>query len=93
MKLNKLTTLIAAGALALVQGFDTRLRKATGIALALYALAGWPANINHFMIDLAREDGGLGLIYHVPRMFAQPLIILWALWSGEVIGTARSTNS
>ena len=82
-----------AGALALVQGFDARLRKAAGIALALYALAVWPANINHFMIDMAREDGGLGLIYHVPRMFAQPLIILWALWSGEVIGTARSTNS
>ncbi len=32
------------------------------------------------MLDMARRDGGLGLAYHVPRMFAQPLIIALALW-------------
>jgi hypothetical protein len=40
----------------------------------------WPANINHFMLDMARADGGLGLGYHVPRMFAQPVIIWLAWW-------------
>lgn len=72
------------GAIGLVQGFDIRLRRAAGIGLALYALCVWPANINHFAMDMMRADGGLGLAYHIPRMFAQPVIILWALWAGDV---------
>ena len=39
--------------------------------------------MNHFALDMARADGGLGLAYHVPRMIAQPLIIWLALWVGE----------
>lgn len=50
-----------AGAAALVQPFSTPLRRAGGIGLALYALCVWPANINHFAIDMARPDHGLGL--------------------------------
>lgn len=72
------------GAIALAQPFHNRLRQAGGIGLALYALCVWPANISHFMSDMARDDGGLGLAYHVPRMFAQPLIIWLALWVGEI---------
>ncbi len=72
------------GAIALLQPFSISLRRAGGIGLALYALCVWPANINHFALDMARPDGGLGLAYHVPRMIAQPLIIWWALWAGEV---------
>ncbi|WP_298469102.1 DoxX family protein [uncultured Erythrobacter sp.] len=74
-----------AGAIALVQPFSMKLRQAGGVGLALYALCVWPANINHFAIDMAREDGGLGLVYHVPRMIAQPLLIWLALWVGGVI--------
>ena len=72
------------GAIGLVQWYDIRLRRAAGIGLALYALCVWPANINHFAMDMTRPDGGLGLAYHIPRMFAQPVIILWALWAGDV---------
>ena len=72
------------GAIALIQPFSLQLRRAGGIGLALYALCVWPANINHFIMDMAREDGGLGLVYHVPRMIAQPLIIWLALWVGDV---------
>ncbi|AWW75684.1 hypothetical protein CD351_14710 [Erythrobacter sp. KY5] len=72
------------GAIALIQPFNARLRRIGGIGLALYALFVWPANINHFAMDMARADGGLGLEYHVPRMIAQPIIILWALWVGDV---------
>lgn len=79
-----------AGAIALVQPFSLRLRQAAGLALAAYAICVWPANINHFIMDMARDDGGLGLIYHVPRMIAQPLLIAWALWSGDVIGKRLS---
>lgn len=72
------------GAIALLQPLNLRLRQAGGVGLALYALCVWPANINHFALDMARADNGWGLAYHVPRMIAQPLIIWWALWVGEV---------
>lgn len=71
------------GAIGLVQPFSKPLRRAAGWGLALYALCVWPANINHFIIDMARDDGGLGLAYHVPRMFAQPLIIWLAVWASR----------
>lgn len=70
------------GAVSLAQGLSLPLRRAAGWGLAAYALCVWPANINHFMLDLARPDGGLGLAYHVPRMVAQPAIIWLALWVG-----------
>lgn len=73
-----------AGAIGLLQPFWSQLRGAAGIGLALYALCVWPANINHFAIDLASADGGLGLGYHVPRMIAQPILIWLALWTGGV---------
>ena len=72
------------GAIALVQGISPRLRRAGGIGLALYAVCVFPANIHHFALDMARPDGGLGLGYHVPRMFAQPLLVWLALWTGGV---------
>lgn len=68
------------GAFGLVQPLSKRLRRAAGWGLALYALCVWPANINHFIMDMARADGGLGLAYHVPRMFAQPAVIWLAWW-------------
>jgi uncharacterized membrane protein len=69
-----------AGAIGLAQPFLRKVRRWAGWGLAFYALAVWPANINHFMLDMARADGGLGLVYHVPRMIAQPAIIWLTLW-------------
>ena len=77
------------GAIGLVQPFSLPLRRAAGWGLALYALCVWPANINHFIIDMEKPDGGLGLAYHVPRMFAQPVIIWLALWVGECLPLRR----
>lgn len=73
-----------AGAIGLAQGWSKRLRRAAAIGLAAYAVCVFPANIHHFALDMAREDGGLGLAYHVPRMLAQPLIVWLSLWVGEV---------
>ncbi|KPF91001.1 hypothetical protein IP81_12310 [Novosphingobium sp. AAP83] len=72
------------GAIGLTQWFAPQIRRAAAVGLALYAACVFPANINHFIIDLAKPDGGLGLGYHVPRMFAQPLIIWASLWAGRV---------
>ena len=74
----------AAGAVALVQPWSRELRRAGGVGLALYALCVWPANVNHFALDMARPDGGWGLAYHLPRMVAQPLLIWLALWISGV---------
>lgn len=73
-----------AGAIGLAQPLWPSLRKAAAIGLAAYAVCVFPANIHHFAIDMGREDAGLGFAYHVPRMFAQPLIVWLALWVGEV---------
>lgn len=74
-----------AGAVAILQPFGPLLRKAGAIGLALYALCVWPANVNHMLMDLASEDGGWGMAYHVPRMLAQPLLIWATLWAARVI--------
>ena len=71
------------GAAGLVQGWSRDIRIAAGAGLALYALCVWPANVHHMMLDLAREDGGLGLAYHVPRLLFQPVLIWLALWAGK----------
>ena len=70
------------GAAALLQSISMPLRRAGAIGLALYAVCVFPANIHHFALDMARPDGGLGLGYHIPRMFAQPLVVWLTLWSG-----------
>ncbi|GMM92633.1 DoxX family protein [Qipengyuania sp. MTN3-11] len=72
------------GAIALAQPWSKSLRHAGAIGLAIYAVCVFPANINHFAIDMATADGGLGLAYHIPRMFAQPVIVWLALWAGGV---------
>ena len=85
-----------AGAVALVQWRAPALRRAAGWGLALYALCVWPANYHHMELDLARPGGGLGLVYHIPRLAAQPLLIWLALWAGEVTDwpwRRRSTSS
>lgn len=74
----------ALGALALLQPWSERLRRAGAIGLALYAVGVFPANINHFALDMAREDGGWGLAYHLPRMGLQPVLVWLALWTGGV---------
>jgi len=73
------------GAAGLVQPFDARVRQWAGWGLALYAICVFPANINHFAMDMQKPDHGFGLGYHVPRMFAQPLLVWLALWVSSAI--------
>lgn len=73
------------GAIGLVQPVSRGLRRAAGIGLALYAVCVFPANIHHFALDMAKADHGFGLAYHIPRMFAQPVLVWLALWVANVI--------
>jgi uncharacterized membrane protein len=70
-----------AGAFALA--FVPGLRRAAGIALAVYAVVVFPANINHAINDIAIGGVDMSWWYHGPRLMLQPLIIWWALWAGE----------
>ena len=66
-----------------------RTRKIAAIALALYAVCVYPANIEHAVQDLSGARHGLGWVYHAPRLFAQPLIVWWSLYAGGVVGGLR----
>lgn len=62
-----------------------RLRRAAGLALALYAVCVFPANIKHAVIDLDRVQPLLGWAYHVPRLLLQPVIVWACLWAGGAV--------
>ncbi len=71
-----------AAALALL----TRpLRWWAGVALALYSLCVWPANIHHALGDIDIPGLPSSWWYHGPRLAAQPLIIWASLYAAEVI--------
>jgi uncharacterized membrane protein len=71
-----------AGALAL---FIPRLRRATGIALAIYVIAMWPANFKHAFEHIAIPGLPDSWWYHAPRLALQPLIAWWALFATRVV--------
>ncbi|PKP92134.1 MAG: hypothetical protein CVT77_09950 [Alphaproteobacteria bacterium HGW-Alphaproteobacteria-16] len=60
-----------------------RFRRLAAAMLALYAVCVFPANVQHAINDLG-SGTGLSLWYHAPRLMAQPFIVLWALWAGDV---------
>ena len=71
-----------AGAVALLS--IASLRRAAGIALALYAVCVVPANINHAVNSIALGGTTLSWWYHGPRLALQPVIVWWALWAAQV---------
>ncbi|WP_429277213.1 DoxX family protein [Novosphingobium gossypii] len=82
-----------AGAAGLLQARSETIRIAAAWGLAAYALCVWPANVQHMLLDHARPGGGLGPVYHLPRLALQPVLIWWPLWAGGVIAWPfRNTN-
>ena len=61
-----------------------RLRRATGIALALYVIAVWPANFKHAFAHIVTPPIPDSWWYHAPRLALQPVIAWWALFSTRV---------
>ena len=60
-------------------------RRWAGIGLAAYALCVFPANLYHAFWHVEVPGLPSSWWYHAPRLLAQPLLIWWALWAGEVI--------
>ena len=71
------------GAFALL--FVPRLRRAAGIALALYAVCVYPANINHALLDQSGGPRALGLWYHIPRLLLQPVLVWATLYAVAIV--------
>jgi len=71
-----------AGSAALV---TKPLRKWAGIALALYALCVWPANIKQALDHIVLPHIPDSWWYHGPRLAFQPVLIWWALFCADVI--------
>jgi uncharacterized membrane protein len=78
-----------AGAAALV---TKPLRAWAGIALALYALWVWPANIKQALDHIVIPHIPDSWWYHGPRLAFQPVLIWWALFCAGVIDWPCSTN-
>jgi uncharacterized membrane protein len=55
-----------------------------GVAMAVYAVAVFPANIKHAIDGVALGGQVLGWGYHAPRLAFQPVFVWWALWAGKV---------
>jgi uncharacterized membrane protein len=60
-------------------------RQATGIALAIYVIAVWPANFKHAFAHIVTPPIPDSWWYHAPRLALQPVIAWWALFSTRVI--------
>jgi uncharacterized membrane protein len=58
------------------------LRRAAGLALALYAVCVYPANIKHAADAIAAHGPAAWWPYHAPRLAFQPVIVWWALFAG-----------
>lgn len=61
-----------------------RLRRAAGIALAVYAVCVFPANIKHALFIVPVAGLPAGWWYHGPRLALQPLLVWCALYCAEV---------
>ncbi|RZK57713.1 MAG: hypothetical protein EOO87_02180 [Pedobacter sp.] len=82
--INKDTTVLLSGfaeiALGLALLFAKKNRTKAGIALALFYVAVFPGNIAQYLNH--RDAFGLNTDQsRLARLFFQPLLIAWALWS------------
>ncbi|MGT2501957.1 DoxX family protein [Bradyrhizobium guangxiense] len=71
-----------AGAMALM---TKPLRWWAGVALALYALCVWPANIKHALEGIDLPPIPNSSLYHGPRLVLQPVLVWWAMYCAGVI--------
>jgi len=69
------------------------LRKRTGIALALYVIAVWPANFKHAFEHIITPPIPDSWWYDAPRLALQPVIAWWALFSTRVIDWPFDTRA
>jgi uncharacterized membrane protein len=62
-----------------------RTRRLAGIALALYVIAVWPANVKHAFGHIVVPPIPDSWWYHAPRLALQPMIAWWALFASGAV--------
>lgn len=69
----------------------TKYRRQVGIAVAVFFILIFPGNINQYLnqIDAFGLDTDQKRLI---RLFFQPLLVLWALWSMSVIRLTKKSN-
>ena len=60
-------------------------RRAAGVALALYAVCVFPANLYHALAHRHVPPLPDSWWYHGPRLLLQPVLVWWALFAGGVM--------
>lgn len=76
-----------AGAIGLLL---PRFRRYAAIALAVYFVCVFPANIKNALDGLQVEGLPAATWYYWLRLPFQPLIILWVLYAGQLIGRSKT---
>ncbi len=59
-------------------------RRAAGVALAVYAVCVFPANIKHAVYNVPVEGLPRSWWYHGPRLAMQPVLAWWPLFASGV---------
>lgn len=72
-----------------------KVRKFTGVMLAIYAVCVFPANIHQAIAHIPLHDHVVGWGYSGPRLALQPFLVWWALFCAGVINWPfnNSTNT
>ena len=83
---------LASGVVEILLGLalaSLRRRKEVGIATALFFIAIFPGNISQYVnkVDAFGLDSDQARLI---RLFFQPLLVIWALWSTEAWKTIKS---
>jgi uncharacterized membrane protein len=70
-----------------------RFQRLAGLMLALYALAVWPANVNHALDGIEIGFLPTSWWYHGPRLALQPVLIWLALLAGGWLPRQRDDRA
>ena len=99
LPLNADFVVIASGLVEIALGISlitttlilTKYRKQVGIAVAVFFILIFPGNINQYVnqIDAFGLDTDQKRLI---RLFFQPLLVLWALWSTNVIRLTKKSD-
>lgn len=89
-------TVLASGLVEIVLGLAVlaaprRYRRTVGVVVALFLVAVFPGNVAQYVegVDAFGLDTDRARLV---RLFFQPLLVLWALWSCEVLVRRRGPD-
>ena len=99
LPLNADFVVVASGIIEITLGISlitttfifTKFRRQVGITVAVFFILIFPGNINQYLnqIDAFGLDTDQKRLI---RLFFQPLLVLWALWSMNVIRLTKKSN-